>query len=214
MSILKPPRGYISETDARVSQVGHAAPPWLINYADLMTELAAFFIMMYAMASALSGTMQKATKEVKETMKQEGIAGEAKMTKEGLKITFEEQQSVPFFVSGSAELLPAMKQYINKITPVLKKGLALKNNVLIVEGHTDNVPIATTQFASNWELSTARATNVVKYIISQGISPEKMAAIGYGEHKPIVPNDSDANKAKNRRVVFLIKLVSPEGEAK
>lgn len=210
--LLKPPRGYIAETDARVSQVGHAAPPWLINYADLMTEIAAFFIMMYAMAAALSGTMQKAAVEVKDTMKQEGIAGEAKMTKEGLRITFEEQKSVPFFVSGSAELLPAMKMYIDKIAPALVKGISLKNNVLIVEGHTDNIPIATAQFESNWELSTARATTVVKYLIQQhGIPPEKIAAIGYGEHKPIAPNDTDINKAKNRRVVFLIKLVSPEG---
>ncbi|HAX61605.1 MAG TPA: hypothetical protein DCX95_03465 [Elusimicrobia bacterium] len=210
--ILKPPRGYIAETDARVSQVGHAAPPWLINYADLMTEIAAFFIMMYAMAAALSGTMQKAAIEVKETMTQEGIAGEAKMTKEGLRITFEEQQSVPFFVSGSAELLPAMKMYIDKVAGALVKGVALKNNVLIIEGHTDNIPIATSQFASNWELSTARATTVVKYLIQKhGIPPEKIAAIGYGEHKPIKPNDTDENRAKNRRVVFLIKLVSPEG---
>jgi len=170
---------------------------------------------MYAMSSALSNTMQKATVDVKKTMEEAGIAGEAKMTKEGLKITFEEQQKVPFFVSGSAELLPAMKNYIDKIAPALKKGISLKNNVLIVEGHTDNVPIATSQFASNWELSTARATTVVKYLINiNGIPPEKIAAIGYGEHKPLVENDSGINKAKNRRVVFLIKLVSPEKEAK
>jgi chemotaxis protein MotB len=210
--ILKPPRGYIAETDARVSQVGHAAPPWLINYADLMTEIAAFFIMMYAMAAALSGTMQKAAVSVKETMKQEGIAGEAKMTKEGLKITFQEKQGIPFFVSGSAELLPGMKMFIDKIAAELVKGVAVKNTVLIIEGHTDNIPIATSQFASNWELSTARATTVVKYLLQKhSIPPEKIAAIGYGEHKPIAPNDTDANKAQNRRVVFLIKLVSPEG---
>ncbi|OGS44776.1 MAG: hypothetical protein A2539_04090 [Elusimicrobia bacterium RIFOXYD2_FULL_34_15] len=215
MSIMKAPRGYIAENDPKVSQVGHAAPPWLVNYADLMTEIACFFLMMYAMSAALSGTMQKATAEVKKTMEEAGIAGEAKMTKEGLKITFEEQQSVPFFVSGSAELLPAMKNYIDKIAPALKKGISLKNNVLVVEGHTDNVPIATSQFASNWELSTARATTVVKYLINNvGIPPEKIAAIGYGEHKPLVSNDIDINRAKNRRVVFLIKLVSPEGEAK
>src|SRR3989339_335043 len=215
MSIMKAPRGYIAENDPKVSQVGHAAPPWLVNYADLMTEIACFFLMMYAMSSALSNTMQKATVDVKKTMEESGIAGEAKMTKEGLKITFEEQQKVPFFVSGSAELLPAMKNYIDKIAPALKKGISLKNNVLIIEGHTDNVPIATSQFASNWELSTARATTVVKYLVNiHGIPPEKIAAIGYGEHKPLVENDSGINKAKNRRVVFLIKLVSPEKEAK
>lgn len=207
MSVLKPPRGYISETDPRVSSVGHAAPPWLISYGDLMTELCAFFIMMYALSAAFSPTIQTAAKEVKETMAQEGIAGESKVTKDGLQITFQEQQKVPFFVSGSAELLPAMKMYIDKIAPQLVE--ALKNNVLIVEGHTDNIPIATSQFASNWELSTARATTVVKYLVQKnGIPPEKIAAIGYGEHKPIAPNDTDVNKAKNRRVVFLIKMGS------
>lgn len=207
--ILKPPRGFIAENDPRVSQVGHAAPPWLVNYADLMTELCAFFIMMYALAAAFSGTMQKAAKEVKETMAKEQIAGESKMTKEGLQISLQEQKTVPFFVSGSAELLPGTKMYIDKIVPALQKGMELKNNTLIVEGHTDNVPIATTQFASNWELSTARATNVVKYLVQKhGIPPERIAAIGYGEHKPIVPNDTDENRAKNRRVVFLIKMGS------
>lgn len=207
--ILKPPRGFISENDPRVSQVGHAAPPWLVNYADLMTELCAFFIMMYAISAAFSGTMQKAAKEVKETMAKEQIAGESKMTKEGLQISLQEQKTVPFFVSGSAELLPGTKMYIDKIVPALQKGMELEKNTLIVEGHTDNVPITTTQFASNWELSTARATNVVKYLVQKHkFLPEKIAAIGYGEHKPLVPNDTDDNKAKNRRVVFLIKMGS------
>jgi len=207
--ILKPPRGFISENDPRVSQVGHAAPPWLVNYADLMTELCAFFIMMYALSVAFSGTMQKAAKEVKDTMAKEQIAGESKMTKEGLQISLQEQKTVPFFVSGSAELLLGTKMYIDKIVPALQKGMELKNNALIVEGHTDNVPITTTQFASNWELSTARATNVVKYLVQKhGMPPERIAAIGYGEHKPIFSNDTEENKAKNRRVVFLIKMGS------
>ena len=99
MSSLKPPRGYISENDPRVSQVGHAAPPWLINYADLMTELSCFFLMIYALSASLSGTMQEAYKEVKEVMEQEQIAGEAKMTKDGLQISLEEKENVSFFVS-------------------------------------------------------------------------------------------------------------------
>ncbi|MBI5573659.1 MAG: flagellar motor protein MotB [Elusimicrobia bacterium] len=204
--ILKPPRGYVAENDPRVSQVGHAAPPWLVNYADLMTELACFFLMIYALGSALFPQIQNSVNEVKKTMEESGIPGEAKVTKDGIQISLQEQQKIPFFVSGSAELLPGMKIFIDKITPALKSGLEIENNFLIVEGHTDNVPIATLQYASNWELSTARATNVVKYLISiHGISPNKVAAIGYGEHRPLFPNDTEINKAKNRRVVFLIK---------
>lgn len=206
MSIIKPPRGYISETDPRVSQVGHAAPPWLINYADLMTELCAFFIMMYAIGAATLPATQKASKQVTETMKTEGIEGKAEVTKDGLKISLQEQKTVPFFISGSSELQEVMKRYIDKIAPALKKGISGHKTVLIVEGHTDNVPISTTRFASNWELSTARATNVVKYLVQQhGIPADKIAAIGYGEHKPLKPNDTEDNKRLNRRVVFMIK---------
>ena len=209
MSSLKPPRGYISENDPRVSQVGHAAPPWLINYADLMTELSCFFLMIYALSASLSGTMQEAYKEVKEVMEQEQIAGEAKMTKDGLQISLEEKENVSFFVSGSAELLPEMKNYIVKIAPALKHGLEPEKHTLIIEGHTDTVPIATSRYASNWELSTARATTVVRHLIDgQGFPANRIAAIGYGEFKPVVMNDTDQNKAKNRRVVFLIKISS------
>src|SRR3989339_6297 len=208
-SSFRPPRGYISESDPRVSQVGHAAPPWLINYADLMTELACFFLMIYALSAAMSGTLQKVSQEVKEAMKEEQIAGQVKMTKEGLQITFEEKESVSLFLSGSAELTPTMKEYIDKIVPPLRQGVDVKSNLLVIEGHTDNVPIATSRYASNWELSTARATTVVRYLVDiHKFPPDKAAAIGYGEFKPIAANDADANRAKNRRVVFLIK-VSP-----
>ena len=144
-------------------------------------------------------------------MKEEQIAGQVKMTKEGLQITFEEKESVSLFLSGSAELTPTMKEYIDKIVPPLRQGVDVKSNLLVIEGHTDNVPIATSRYASNWELSTARATTVVRYLVDiHKFPPDKAAAIGYGEFKPIAANDADANRAKNRRVVFLIK-VSPQG---
>jgi len=205
-SSFRPPRGYIAENDPRVSQVGHAAPPWLVNYADLMTELAIFFLLIYSLSAAMSGTLQKVYKEIQETMKQESIAGEAKMTKDGLQISLEEKADISFFVSGSAELLPEMKSYIDKIAPSLRRGIEVKSNYLLVEGHTDNVPIFTSRYGSNWELSTARATTVVRYLInSHAFPPQKVAAIGYGEFKVVAPNDSEQNRAKNRRVVFLIK---------
>lgn len=206
-SSFRPPRGYVEENSPRVSQVGHAAPPWLVNYADLMTELAIFFLMIYSLSAAFSGTLQKVYKEVDEAMKQSQIAGEVKMTRDGLQVSLEEKEDISFFVSGSAELLPEMKEYIAKIAPALKKGLSVQSNSLIVEGHTDNIPISTARFASNWELSTARATTVVKYLINaQGFPPDRIAAIGYGEFKPVKDGDTDAGRAKNRRVVFLIKV--------
>lgn len=76
---------------------------------------------------------------------------------------------------------------------------------LRVEGHTDNVPIRTQRFPSNWELSTARAVNVVKYFAQMSnIEPRRLSAVGYGESRPVVANDTPLNRAKNRRVEILL----------
>ena len=77
----------IDEDDPRVAKIGHPAPPWLINYADLMTELVCFFVILYALSAVLNKNVQKAFTEMQEVMKEEKMAGEAKMTKEGLKIS-------------------------------------------------------------------------------------------------------------------------------
>lgn len=82
-----------------------------------------------------------------------------------------------------------------------------KFSQIYVEGHTDNVPISSKKFPSNWELSAARALNVVKYLNSVGkIKANQLAAVGHGEHRPLVPNTSAANRAKNRRVEVYFKL--------
>jgi chemotaxis protein MotB len=76
---------------------------------------------------------------------------------------------------------------------------------LIIEGHTDSTPINTEKYPSNWELSTARATNIVKYFIKHcGYTPNRLSAVGYGEFAPIVANDNVKNKAKNRRVDIIL----------
>jgi len=199
-------RNLIDEDDPRVAKIGHPAPPWLINYADLMTELVCFFVILYALSAVLNKNVQKAAAEVKDVMKEEKMAGEVKMTKEGLKITLEESGGVSFFASGSADLSEHMKRNLDLLTPKFKQLLTDKKINILVEGHTDNIPISTVKFASNWELSSSRATNVVTYLITTaGLPPELMAGVGYGEYRPIAPNDTDANRAKNRRIVFLVK---------
>ncbi|RMG63739.1 MAG: flagellar motor protein MotB [Calditrichaeota bacterium] len=91
--------------------------------------------------------------------------------------------------------------------PILKK-IAESNadlsTMLRIEGHTDDLPIHTNRFPSNWELSTARALSVLRYFVEQGISPDRLAAVGYGEYHPLVPNTSPENRAKNRRVEIYI----------
>lgn len=203
-------RNLIDEDDPRVSQIGHPAPPWLVNYADLMTEMVCFFVILYALSAVLNKTVQKAFSEMQEVMKQENIAGEVKMTKEGLRISLEEQGKLSFFQSGSAELSDTMKHNLDVMSPKLKELIKKENKVsVLVEGHTDNIPISTSRFGSNWELSTARATNVVTYMINNdNLPPDLMAAVGYGEYRPIASNDTDENRARNRRIVFLIKTAS------
>ena len=204
---LRAPKGFIDETDPRVCQIGHPAPPWLINYADLMTELVCFFVIMYAAAAALNKQMIKSAADINSS-KNPNVTAE--VTKDGLKITLKETSDVGLFQSGSAELTPEMKQIITSIVPELRKNL--KDHDLIVEGHTDNVPIHNDLYLNNWELSSARATNVVDYLAKDHLLPApQLAATGYGENRPKVPNTSPENKRVNRRIVFMVKNGRSEG---
>jgi len=198
------PRNVIDYNDPRVCKIGHPAPPWLINYADLMTEMVCFFIILYALSAALNKNVQNAKVQIEQMMQDQKLAGEVKVNKEGMQITFEEKGNMAFFESGKADLTQPMTTLLDKLAPSIHE-LSLKYDIT-VEGHTDNVPISSPQFPSNWELSTARATNVVKYLIqAKNFSPARLAAIGYGEYKPVIQNDTPENKAKNRRVVFFVK---------
>jgi chemotaxis protein MotB len=108
------------------------------------------------------------------------------------------------FPSGSAvitdpgkEALRTVASAIEQIAPRIPNDI---NWVLRVDGHTDNVPINTAQFPSNWELSSARAISVVRYLISQGVPPDRLAAAGFGEYQPIVPGNTPEARAANRRI--------------
>ncbi len=194
----------ILKSDPRVAQIGHPAPPWLINYADLMTELVCFFVILYALSAALDPQAKEVPGQVEAAVEGSGFEGKTEITQEGIRISLQEKGEKALFKSGRAELIPEARQVIARVAEILK-GFQYE---IVVEGHTDTVPIGASKshFASNWELSTARATTVVRYLIDRlGLPPSRLAAIGYGQHRPIAPNDSEANRAKNRRVVFLLK---------
>ncbi|NQT22423.1 MAG: OmpA family protein [Candidatus Omnitrophica bacterium] len=107
------------------------------------------------------------------------------------------------FDSGKAEIKDDAKPVLNKICKVIKSKAADKN--IGVEGHTDNVPIKHSGWKSNRELSTARANNVYHYLIDVGkLIPAKLTTMGYGEFKPVVSNDTEDGRAKNRRVEIVI----------
>lgn len=195
-------RKMIDYNDPRVSKVGHPAPPWMVNYADLMTELVCFFIILYALSASLSKSMQEAKEEMQQEIKQEQMQAAVEMNKEGMTLSLEEQPGSSLFEVGKADITPYGKEIIQKFVPIFKK----LPNEIVVEGHTDNVPIHNPQFDSNWELSTARATNIVKFLVADTqFPPDRLSAVGYGEYKPVGPNDTPENRAKNRRVVFFIK---------
>ncbi len=118
------------------------------------------------------------------------------------------------FHSGSAKILPAGERVLGKLARAIAKG---RENVH-VEGHTDNVPIhkkLKSKYATNWELSTARAASVARYLQYKGnINPKRLEAVGYGEYRPIAPNNSAANRQRNRRVeIVLTAHPVPDGDA-
>ncbi len=106
------------------------------------------------------------------------------------------------FNSGSASLNEEALPVLDEITSIIFK---YPEYIVNIKGHTDNVPIATTQFPSNWELSAIRATTVLKYLIKNGVKPNRLTATGYGDVMPLVPNTSAENRAINRRVEFVLE---------
>lgn len=148
-------------------------------------------------------SMEKLKEEIKNQLNKNNLGSSVDLNIEarGLVIRFPDNV---LFDSGSAviksDALPSLKA-IGAI--LIEKSYS--QSFIRVEGHTDNVPIKTSQFPSNWELSTARSTNVIKYMINNTqISPERLSASGYGEYKPIANNKDAAGKSKNRRVDIVV----------
>jgi chemotaxis protein MotB len=106
------------------------------------------------------------------------------------------------FDSGQKSLKPMGKEALGQLAKVL---VTVPGRAFQVAGHTDNVPIQTPRFASNWELSTARAVEVVKLLVSQGINPRALSAAGYGEFDPVAMNDAADGRAKNRRIELTLQ---------
>jgi chemotaxis protein MotB len=125
----------------------------------------------------------------------------------GLVVSIHEAGS---FALGKADLSPLAREVLDEIADALLE----VGNFVRVEGHTDNIPIHTERYESNWELSTARATNVVAHLLAHHVQPERLSAAGYGEFHPRVPNDTDENRARNRRmdIVVLNPLTSVREE--
>ncbi len=107
------------------------------------------------------------------------------------------------FNLGKADLSSGGSSILEKVAVVLKK----TSHTIHVEGHTDNLPIHTDMFPSNWELSTARAVNVLRFFLEIGaLASERLSAVGYGEFRPVSPNNTPENRAINRRVELVLNI--------
>ena len=127
------------------------------------------------------------------------------------------EQSVSFrisnellFPSGQATLSPAGLDVIKRLAVILNKN----QHPVSVEGHSDPVPIQTRQFASNWELSTSRATSVLRELVRDGVTADRLRAVGYAETRPIESNDTPAGRAANRRVELIMDIAPKQAPTK
>ena len=136
-------------------------------------------------------------RSLKKEIGDEAIA--LKMGRGGLTITILDQV---LFDSGKAKLRPRARQVLNKVARVFKS--KLRERYIDIQGHTDNQPIKYSGWKSNWELSTARATSVLHYLVADGLSPQKLSASGYGEYRPVASNDTKEGRQKNRRVEIIV----------
>lgn len=218
---------------------------WLLTYADMITLLMAFFIMLYSMSILNLNKFQEVAMSIKSgfggmvegqgrsilgssgqvSIRPSPITGESagvpshavekiqtlikdeklqdkvrlRVDERGLVISLATDKVL--FGAGQAALSPSAMRIIDSVADALK-GV---QNEIRVEGHTCNLPIRSSEFPSNWELSTARATNVIRYLIDhKRFEPDRLSAAGYADSRALVPNTSESNRTINRRVDIVV----------
>ena len=151
--------------------------------------------------------LEKATQtyqDLQKKLEKEIQEGQVQITEMKNRLTMTMVDKI-IFPSGSAEISKAGQKVLDKVVSILKD---IKDKRIQVEGHTDNVPIVSAlkkRFPTNWELSTARATEVVRYLQEAGgLDPKLLSATGYAEYQPVAPNDTEEGKHKNRRIEIVL----------
>ncbi len=181
---------------------------WLYSYADLMTQLLIFAILMVAVVGvkgmpteqqAMKADLTQTVREIESFVKQSKTEGDISIDRAADRLIIRMKSAI-LFHEGQAELTGKAEEVLAGIAPLLARA----PSPLRVEGHTDNVPIKSSQFPSNWELSSARAISVVRYLEDQGIETTRLSVAGYGEFHPIIDNDTSEHRALNRRVEIVV----------
>jgi chemotaxis protein MotB len=227
--------------------VEEGAPAWMTTFADLMSLLLCFFVLMLSFSEmdrklfkVLSGSLKEAfgvqhkvrvwdmpkgmniistdfknpqflshqlENELRSAIRTAKAKGAANVTEgeSSVKVTLPDHVLFPL---GSADLKPQARPILDELRKVLRNS----PNRVIVTGHTDDLPIRTAQFPSNWELSAARAGAVIRHFLAEdGIDPARFMAVGVADTQPLEPNDSERNRAHNRRVEITIR--KPAGDS-
>lgn len=231
---------------------------WLVSYADFITLLFAFFVVMYALSSVNEGkyrilsdsmvsafrnipvnssgqlatimptpapvpkpalaskteevarqkrrdNMRSIAKDILEVMAPLVEQGKVRVLETSRGVTIEINDSI-LFSPGQAVIQPPLARAMEAVAEVL----VATDFPITIEGHTDDVPINTAQFPSNWELSAVRATTVLRLFAAAGIASPRLTAIGYADTRPVEPNALADGRARNRRVSILIDSAIPE----
>jgi len=208
---------------------------WIISYADFITLLFAFFVVMYAISSVNLDKYKHIAKTLDDSFRPNKLntksylipiipkteeplsdkTGESmQLMTENLKYLDDKFAEIlkrkkwvelkikshSLFENGQSDLSPEALKLLNQVGEVLKKS----NYSILIEGHTDNRPIQTNQFRSNWELSATRAATVARVLSETGIDPRRISAIGYGDQFPIADNATEEGRSQNRRVSIII----------
>jgi chemotaxis protein MotB len=150
---------------------------------------------------------QRLKREIERYAARHGLSSYVKPTIESRGLVIELLTDRLLFPSGQAHLTAASYPLLEKISSLL--GID-RVHPIAVEGNTDDVPIDTPQFPSNWELSSARASSIVEFLVAHGVAPHRMSAIGYAEQRPIASNSTSAGRAQNRRVEIVLERLYPE----
>lgn len=223
---------------------------WLLTYADLITLLMVFFVVMYAMSKADTAKFNALRQSLAMALQPDNAGASMMFDQQGvsmidqasqnsntakdvedfqnminkIKAKTQDPKQVAFMVDergltirfldsslfdiGSSQLRPDAFALLDAVGDTLKKEL----RYVRVEGHTDNLPIHTYQFPSNWELSADRSIAVTRYLIERhGLDPKMLSSLGYGEYRPLYPNNSEENRAKNRRVDIVVLRTEKAG---
>ena len=219
------------------------AGEWLVTYADMVTLLLTFFVLLVALANfdtakydavvesiqntfgkldsprgdlgrlELTRTMPRSLdqltgieqepllEDLLQIIKRKNIQDDVRVTSQG-NLVILEVKGQTMFDSGQATLRSEALPLLDQIVGIVR---SYPDYVLHVKGHTDPRPISSPKFETNWELSALRATAVLRYLIAKGIAPKRMTATGYADTEPLVPNSSEENMARNRRVEFVLE---------